>query len=371
MAANDEVKKLRDQIQKLEESNKKLEERVDYISGIVPQCVFLQDYHNKMESEANMHLTRWKKQKLGNIGEESNSDTAELEMQRWLTVVTDAVMELKQSVYNDGSKDRNLAARPTAAQSWVPPVERPSSPKTLGGSGYPSITVQPAKEPSREVYTERSREKPTKENSSQNFLLRPTEGSSPPSRDGSAFLASPDPHDRPRHGASFEEPGRLRNLQEPPRDYHPSGGHPTLGGTYHKSATVPVPNADRLRFSEDDGSAEPLAEPGIGAPEHIDGIMLGKGSWATSYRQASGQRREALRLLCRSGIVTARELADDNTVISEEHIDECVSIGLEMLHTRNMDQWTRSPNEAKQVFEARLTSLYQKKFGEQQQQDKD
>merc|ERR1719499_1522946 len=94
-------------------------------------------------------------------------------------------------------------------------------------------------------------------------------------------------------------------------------------------------------------------------------LIMGRGSWAAAYRQAQGNRRECLRLLCTSGIVTARELSDDLTVISEEHIDECVLIATEMLQTWPLDAWARQPQEAKKFFEARLTALYQRKFGEQ------
>jgi hypothetical protein len=58
-------------------------------------------------------------------------------------------------------------------------------------------------------------------------------------------------------------------------------------------------------------------------------------------------------------------LADDLTVISEEHIEECVLIATEMLQTWTLEMWARQPQEAKKFFEARLTALYQRKFGEQ------
>merc|ERR1719265_2774078 len=97
--------------------------------------------------------------------------------------------------------------------------------------------------------------------------------------------------------------------------------------------------------------------------------VLGKGSWAKALSQSHGSRRDALQLLCLSGIVTARELSDDLTVISSEHIDECVQIAQEMLSTWTLEMWTSQRNEAKKFFEARLTALYQRKFGEQKQPD--
>jgi len=63
--------------------------------------------------------------------------------------------------------------------------------------------------------------------------------------------------------------------------------------------------------------------------------------------------------------VTARELSDDLTVIDAEHIEECVQIATEMLTTWTLEMWVRQPQEAKKFFEARLTALYQRKFGEQ------
>lgn len=91
-----------------------------------------------------------------------------------------------------------------------------------------------------------------------------------------------------------------------------------------------------------------------------DGLVLGKGSWATAYRQAEGVRLDALRLLCTCGIVTARELSDDLTVISQEHINECVLIASDMLRKYSLDTWGRRAHEAKRCFEAQLTALYQK-----------
>eukprot|EP00746_Dinoflagellata_sp_MGD_P070239 gnl/MRDRNA2_/MRDRNA2_28746_c0_seq1.p1 gnl/MRDRNA2_/MRDRNA2_28746_c0~~gnl/MRDRNA2_/MRDRNA2_28746_c0_seq1.p1 ORF type:complete len:332 (-),score=54.72 gnl/MRDRNA2_/MRDRNA2_28746_c0_seq1:144-1139(-) len=320
-------------LQQLKDVVEKLTERVDYISGVVPQCQYLQDYHHKMESEANMHLRRCKTEKPENAKDESNTVTATLEMQRWLTMVTDNVLELRHSwallvkSRDDLIRDRSNEVKDCLAPHSKSAAERgpesliegqcrpvAQSPIPRAGSGYPSISDPGAER-------ERSRD----------FLLKPTEGSSPPSYDGFTSV----PSSRYTSGTRFDELGRSRN----------SSG-----------------------FTQDTAT-EPLAEPGIGVAEHVDGIMLGRGSWATAYRQASGQRRDALRLLCLSGIVTARELADDNTVISEEHIDECVSIGIEMIHTRPMEQWTRNPNEAKQVFEARLTSMYQRKFGEQHEKE--
>eukprot|EP00913_Durusdinium_trenchii_P030459 g28532.t1 len=120
------------------------------------------------------------------------------------------------------------------------------------------------------------------------------------------------------------------------------------------------------------GTFEATAEFGAGPPspvhvpilvDHLQstlecgGLALGRGTWANAYRSAphGSRRRQALKMLCELGIVTEKELADDLTVISDEHIEECVSIGLTMLQ--------RWPNHAPPPLEAkeRTTSRLRKK----------
>mmetsp|Transcript_18667 Transcript_18667/g.41656 ORF Transcript_18667/g.41656 Transcript_18667/m.41656 type:complete len:290 (+) Transcript_18667:52-921(+) len=98
-----------------------------------------------------------------------------------------------------------------------------------------------------------------------------------------------------------------------------------------------------------------------GRGEQWPHLVLGNGSWAQAVRGAHGSRQEALRLLCESGIVTARELSDDLTVISDDHIDECVLIAQEMLQKCPLEAWVQQPQEAQRTFEARLTLLYEAK----------
>lgn len=91
------------------------------------------------------------------------------------------------------------------------------------------------------------------------------------------------------------------------------------------------------------------------------GFSLGKGTWANAYRQATGTRREALSLLCKTGIVTERELADDLTVINETHIEECVLIASEMLQRWPSRNVPPPIEEAKTFFEERLAALYMRR----------
>eukprot|EP00811_Abedinium_folium_P034313 NODE_7204_length_1599_cov_7.591712.p1 GENE.NODE_7204_length_1599_cov_7.591712~~NODE_7204_length_1599_cov_7.591712.p1 ORF type:complete len:445 (+),score=117.44 NODE_7204_length_1599_cov_7.591712:129-1463(+) len=111
---------------------------------------------------------------------------------------------------------------------------------------------------------------------------------------------------------------------------------------------VPPPPRSNCRDSEESESIR----------ARCDGLVMGKGSWASAYMSSRGPRREALKLLCCSGVVTPHELEDDLTIISEEHIDECVHIALQMIEGSPLETWMRLPHEAKRFFEERLTALY-------------
>eukprot|EP00392_Amoebophrya_sp_AT5.2_P015081 g15272.t1 len=87
---------------------------------------------------------------------------------------------------------------------------------------------------------------------------------------------------------------------------------------------------------------------------------LGNGSWAVAYKTANAKKtkREKLELLYKTGIVSAKEVEEDNATISEEHIRDCVGIADEMLRRSPCDVWTKQPELAKSFFEHELTKLY-------------
>ncbi|CAD7934712.1 unnamed protein product [Amoebophrya sp. A25] len=108
----------------------------------------------------------------------------------------------------------------------------------------------------------------------------------------------------------------------------------------------------------------PTAAPG--AVDH-SALRLGNGSWARAYRTAERDphARPGIRhldLLCRTGIVTRKELEDDLTVISDEHIAECCSIAETMLQENPAEFWHRNEPMAQSFFEHELTKLYTRKF---------
>ncbi|CAK9096842.1 unnamed protein product [Durusdinium trenchii] len=162
----------------------------------------------------------------------------------------------------------------------------------------------------------------------------------------------------------------------PARTYRPSLGTPSLRTAERSSPpSPPVSPSVGAAFVK---GVEPLrtAEFGAGPPspvhvpilvDHLQstlecgGLALGRGTWANAYRSAphGSRRRQALKMLCELGIVTEKELADDLTVISDEHIEECVSIGLTML--QRWPNHAPPPLEAKEFFQAQLEAMYRDK----------
>ena len=51
-------------------------------------------------------------------------------------------------------------------------------------------------------------------------------------------------------------------------------------------------------------------------------------------------RQRAFDLLCRAEIVTKHELCD-SAVVPQDHIEECVTIALEMLNSNPIEYWSR------------------------------
>lgn len=120
------------------------------------------------------------------------------------------------------------------------------------------------------------------------------------------------------------------------------------------------PTSFTTSYSSTSSRGPPKLEtvPDVESTLECGGFSLGKGTWANAYRQATGARRKALTLLCKTGIVTERELADDLTVINESHVEECVQIASEMLLRWPPRHGQPPIDEAKIFFEERLAALY-------------
>merc|ERR1712007_79551 len=143
--------------------------------------------------------------------------------------------------------------------------------------------------------------------------------------------------------------------RQPSRDVSPASS-PSLAGTAFSTAP-------RLRRNAAELGVDAPIGLGIGTPEVVtevrDGLVLGRGSWGAAYRKAEGSFLDALRMLCKTGIVTDQDLRSDDTTKSPEHIECYVSVATEMLCARPLDEWMqRQPREVKLEFESRLRVLH-------------
>lgn len=77
-------------------------------------------------------------------------------------------------------------------------------------------------------------------------------------------------------------------------------------------------------------------------------------SWAEAYREAYGQRREAMELLRNTSIITKEDWYLPSTPVA--HIDECVQVALQMLRERPMVDWYDT--QAQRAFEAGYSTLH-------------
>lgn len=341
-----------------------MKERLDFISPMVPLVNFVQDYFHKVECEASLQLLKLKNVQLLQQQtfelEEEEVSTKQLEIVRWLNCVTEAVMTLQRGRQRSSPGDSQVDLPGTGSDIEMARSAtelRMQQASSRGGLGSPAGSGSlPSSQPSA---APRSLSGPVTVGAatfSPGHREAVRSGERTPGQGGS-FLQSRS------HGA----PGKLSPGSAA---WSPAAlSAPTLpAGSRNLSLLMQSPAASfGGGHSPFEATIASVAQPPAGyEPVVIDGLVLGKGSWASAYRQAIGARREALRLLCVSGIVTSRELGDDLTVVNQEHIDECVHIGLAMLQSRSMDMWAQQPEEAKKVFEARLAALYRRRVEDQQ-----
>lgn len=390
-AKAEDVKRLQLQVEQMKE-------RLDFISPLLSSVNFVQDYTQRVECEAAVQMMRLKNaQVMRNIGTDSEDEpsNAQLETVKWLHFMTDAIMA------NTGTVDQGAVAHsvpsmppslPTGAsqthrtQSRAEPL--PVAGRDAGGSSFIADIQRrhgyagagsPQMPGTGDIAPESFQADSNRLRAEVARLRAEAEVEAFRNNDRGNYVSmQPSLREREQSGELHREGNREASsrVTTPAMTPTSSIGQAPLGilGGPHAPGIVSSAAgraAGTMPRGGDEPFAEPLAEPGTGGTAGLmemtgsAGLVMGKGSWATAYRQAQGARREALRLLCTTDIVTARELSDDLTVISEEHIEECVSIATEMLQTWTLDMWARQPQEAKKFFEARLTALYQRKFGEQ------
>jgi len=94
-------------------------------------------------------------------------------------------------------------------------------------------------------------------------------------------------------------------------------------------------------------------------PSNAEGTVpqSNDGSFARRYQESEGQEREALTLLLRCSIISQDEFASN--CVSEEHIDECVWIAIQMLQQSTLDEWIALSTDGRQSFEDTVAAIYE------------
>lgn len=113
------------------------------------------------------------------------------------------------------------------------------------------------------------------------------------------------------------------------------------------------PFVDDSKFCRKCGKARFEA---VSQEDPIAQVEYSDGSWARAYREAMGQRRQALELLFRCNIISTQEFAYSR--VSQEHIDECVWIGTYMLKQKPLEEWVALWQQAQQTFEDSVTACF-------------
>jgi len=171
--------------------------------------------------------------------------------------------------------------------------------------------------------------------------------------------ASPSPYS----SGQYKDPGGLNSPNMAPVCEDGGTGSSTSLAAYADHQPLRYASSTAATDASGPGKGVGLPGPVKGKGNNVGELVLGKGSWASAYRAAAGARRDSLRLLFSSGIVTALELSDDLTIISDEHISECIDIADGMLRHSKYEAWITHPVEAKKHFEEQLTAMYNDRFG--------
>jgi len=90
-------------------------------------------------------------------------------------------------------------------------------------------------------------------------------------------------------------------------------------------------------------------------------LEFSDGSWAQVYREACGEKKEALELLFRCNIISTDEFAFSS--VSKEHIEECIWIATHMLRQKPLEEWVALWQQAQQTFEDSVTACFEARGG--------
>eukprot|EP00930_Biecheleria_cincta_P011233 TRINITY_DN11386_c0_g1_i6.p1 TRINITY_DN11386_c0_g1~~TRINITY_DN11386_c0_g1_i6.p1 ORF type:complete len:387 (-),score=76.33 TRINITY_DN11386_c0_g1_i6:204-1364(-) len=377
-----DVKVLQTEVEKLKQQCETLKERLDYMAPLLSMQHFMQDYIQKLEGEASVQLMRLKRARVNSAGRialagsgEASSEPDSVDSAKWMHKMTDLVLRAS-------GESAPVSPLSPASGSGVASWSSTRAGTTVAMAG-------PAAAPAH--HAEWHAEVGRRLAPSPQLAARLPEAASVSGlqvQRGLVATPAPPPSSATAGGSSTEAPFAFSGILQPKQDLSHRVGYAdsipapfsrgaqtfAAGGSSSSSAGV------RRRVSETEAAGATGALAGLARGREpipkkeliynadplqntleCGGLALGKGTWATAYRQAIGARRDALRLLCTSGIVTERELADDLTVISEEHIEECVAIASEMLKKWPPEQGPVPQAEAKTFFQDKLQALYMKR----------
>lgn len=103
-----------------------------------------------------------------------------------------------------------------------------------------------------------------------------------------------------------------------------------------------------------DRTASEMAAEGLADLNAV--VAIGSGTWVHAYRNANAEQKDALELLFRCKIISVHEFAHSNA--SQEHIEECMWIAMQMLRQSPVEDWVVWRQQAVQSFEDSITAIY-------------
>ena len=297
------------ELQDLQAQVASLTERMDHMAARVSSMHFTQEFCDKLEYESQMQLLRLR---LTDGFQSAMTSEPSLTTAQLLHVMVETVLQLRQDLGEPPTPRRCSPEGPPAAS---PVSLRVSGPRTARGQEpwTDSRGQSSASSPVRRGWDDAGTSMPMR------HLVGMTHALRIDSNVGNASYSSPlSPHSECFRTAEFGAPV--------PQNVVPHG------------------------------PATPMVFDAMGSTLEFNGLALGKGTWAEAYRQAplGTPRREALKMLCNLGIVTEKELADDLTVISDEHIEECVAIALTMLQKWPPSQGVPPVHQAKDQGDSQM-----------------
>eukprot|EP00746_Dinoflagellata_sp_MGD_P000100 gnl/MRDRNA2_/MRDRNA2_100182_c0_seq1.p1 gnl/MRDRNA2_/MRDRNA2_100182_c0~~gnl/MRDRNA2_/MRDRNA2_100182_c0_seq1.p1 ORF type:complete len:368 (-),score=74.95 gnl/MRDRNA2_/MRDRNA2_100182_c0_seq1:187-1290(-) len=352
-----------DEKQPLQAQVDQLRERLDFIAPRLSLLTGALDYFQKVESEASVQLSRLKFvddaspacSGAGLIG-----DSQTLSMAIWFQAMTDCILGQVQTKANMQALLQEQAQTLSQVQQAQTQVQTHT--KTLEETQAQALTqtqeqAQAVKALEVQMKAFQSQMEAKVGNLSNAQANHRSSGSSSPhfGRDGTERrewrTSSPSNQSLQVESVFCDKGSRKSSLHIPfPVEQHQTSQTPERPQTLVPSRMDASPRHIVNSMS-----------PGMETTLERHGLALGQGTWANAYRQASGPRRTALRMLCVSGIITERELADDLTIISEEHIEECIAIAGEMLKRWPPEHGPPPLQESKRFFEDQLAALYRRK----------